>query len=185
MRTTTQREALREERGKGGFRRPRASAEKTRGKPRSEPCGPGRVQRLEPATESDKRGQGTGNLAELNELTKQIIGAAIEVHRHLGPGLLESAYEACLAYELRELGLRFERQKPLPLEYKEINLDHGYRVDLLVEDKVVVEVKVVDRIAPTHEAQVLSYLRFSGCGIGLLLNFNVRLLKDGIRRFRN
>jgi GxxExxY protein len=124
-----------------------------------------------------------GNLAELNKLTQQIIGAAIDVHRHLGPGLLESAYETCLAYELQELGLSFERQRALPLVYKEIRLDQGYRVDLLVERKVVVELKVVDQIAPVHEAQVLSYLRFSGCKIGLLLNFNVKLLKDGIRRF--
>ncbi len=124
-----------------------------------------------------------GNLAELNRLTRQIIGAAIEVHRHLGPGLLESAYETCLAYELQELALSFERQKALPLVYKEIHLDQGYRIDLLVERKVVVEIKVVDRIAPVHEAQVLSYLRFSECKIGLLLNFNVKLLKDGIRRF--
>ena len=119
----------------------------------------------------------------LNQLTREIIGAAIEVHRHLGPGLLESAYETCLAYELTELGLAFERQKALPLIYKDIQLDQGYRIDLLVEEKVVVEVKAIERITPVHEAQVLSYLRFSGCKIGLLLNFNVRLLKDGIRRF--
>jgi len=100
------------------------------------------------------------NLTELNKLTKQIIGAAIEVHRHLGPGLLESTYETCLAYELQQLGLSFERQKALPLVYKEIRLDQG---DLLVERKVVVEIKVVEQIAPVHEAQVLSYLKFSGC----------------------
>ena len=123
------------------------------------------------------------NVAQLNKLTQQIIGAAIEVHRHLGPGLLESAYETCLAYELQELGLSFERQRALPLVYKEMRLDQGYRVDLLVERKAVVELKVVEQIAPVHEAQVLSYLRFSGCKIGLLLNFNVKLLKDGIRRF--
>ena len=123
------------------------------------------------------------NLARLNKLTEQIIGAAIEVHRNLGPGLLESAYETCLSYELQQRNLRFERQKPLPLVYKEIRLDHGYRVDLLVEQEIVVELKVVDRVAPVHEAQVLSYLRFSGCRIGLLLNFNVKLLKDGIHRF--
>jgi GxxExxY protein len=122
------------------------------------------------------------NLAELNELTKQIIGGAIEVHRHLGPGLLESTYETCLAYELQQLGLSFERQKALPLVYKEIRLDQGYRIDLLVEQKVVVEIKVVERIASVHEAQVLSYLKLSGCRIGLLLNFNVKLLKNGIRR---
>ena len=123
------------------------------------------------------------DLVELNLLTKQIIRAAIEVHRHLGPGLLESAYVTCLAYELQQLGLSFERQKALPLIYKEAHLDQGYRIDLLVEQKVIVEIKVVEQIAPVHEAQVLSYLRFSGCKIGLLLNFNVKLLKDGIRRF--
>ena len=123
------------------------------------------------------------DLVELNLLTKQIIGAAIEVHRHLGPGLLESAYETCLAYELQQLGLSFERQKALPLIYKEAHLDQGYRIDLLMEQKVIVEIKVVEQIAPVHGAQVLSYLRFSGCKIGLLLNFNVKLLKDGIRRF--
>ena len=121
--------------------------------------------------------------ADLNELTKQVIGAAIEVHRHLGPGLLESAYETCVAYELKQLGLSFQRQKPLPLYYKEIQLDQGYRIDLLVEEKVVVELKAVERITPVHDAQVLSYLRFSGCEVGLLLNFNVKLLKNGIRRF--
>lgn len=123
------------------------------------------------------------NLAKLNKLTEQIIGAAIEVHRHLGPGLLESAYETCLAYEFQQLGLTFERQKALPLIYKEIHLDQGYRIDLLVERRVIVELKVVEQITPVHEAQVLSYLRFSGCEIGLLLNFNVKLLKHGIRRF--
>ena len=123
------------------------------------------------------------DLEEVNQLTEQIIGAAIEVHRTLGPGLLESAYETCLAYELERLGLNFERQKPLPLVYKEIMLDQGYRVDLLVEGKVVVELKVVDVISPVHEAQVLSYLRFSGSPIGLIINFKVKLLKDGIRRF--
>lgn len=123
------------------------------------------------------------NRAELNALTEKIIGAAIEVHRHLGSGLLESAYEICLAYELEQLGLRVERQKALPLVYKEIHLDQGYRLDLLVEGKVIVELKVVEQIMPVHEAQILSYLKFSGCQIGLLLNFNVKLLKNGIRRF--
>ncbi|MBS1251384.1 MAG: hypothetical protein MAG451_00417 [Anaerolineales bacterium] len=124
-----------------------------------------------------------GSRTELNKLTGQVIGAAIEVHRHLGPGLLESAYEACLAYELRQLGLTVQPQEPLPLVYKEIRLDQGYRIDLLVERKVIVELKVVEQITPVHEAQVLSYLRFSGCKVGLLLNFNVKLLKEGIRRF--
>jgi GxxExxY protein len=120
----------------------------------------------------------------VNELTPEIIGAAIEVHRLLGPGLLESAYETCLAYELKNLGLSVEQQKPLPLVYKEIHLDHGYRIDLLVNNLVIVELKAVEQITPVHEAQILSYLRFSGCKVGLLINFNVKLLKDGgIRRF--
>lgn len=120
----------------------------------------------------------------VNELTSKIIGAAIEVHRLLGPGLLESAYETCLAYELKNLGLSVEQQKPLPLVYKEIHLDHGYRIDLLVNNQVIIELKAVEQITPVHEAQILSYLRFSGCKVGLLINFNVKLLKDGgIRRF--
>jgi GxxExxY protein len=123
------------------------------------------------------------NKTELNSLTEKIIGAAIEVHRHLGPGLLESAYETCLAYELEQLGLKVERQKALPLVYKEIHLDQGYRIDLLVEEQIIVELKVVEQFTPVHEAQVLSYLKFSGCQIGLLINFNVKLLKHGIRRF--
>lgn len=108
-----------------------------------------------------------GNLADLNAPAQQIIGAAIEVHRHLGPGLLESAFETCSAYELDELRLSYGQQKALPLMCKEIRLDQGYRVDLLVERKVVAEVKAIDLIAPVHDVQVLSYLRFSGCKIGL------------------
>lgn len=119
-----------------------------------------------------------------NELTGKIIGAAIEVHRQLGPGLLESAYETCLAYELEQIGLMIERQKPLPIVYKDIHLDHGYRIDLLVNKKVIVELKAVEEITKVHEAQILSYLKFSGCKVGLLLNFNVTMLKNGgIRRF--
>ncbi|MBK7897462.1 MAG: GxxExxY protein [Anaerolineaceae bacterium] len=117
-------------------------------------------------------------------MTSKIIGAAIEVHRQLGPGLLESAYETCLAYELTNLSLSVEQQKPLPIVYKEIHLDHGYRIDLLVNNLVIVELKAIEQITPVHEAQILSYLRFSGCKVGLLINFNVKLLKDGgIRRF--
>jgi GxxExxY protein len=120
----------------------------------------------------------------VDELTSQIIGAAIEVHRQLGPGLLESAYETCLAYELEQRGLQIERQKPLPIIYKEIHLDHGYRIDLLVNQQVIVELKVVEGITAVHEAQILSYLKFSGCPVGLILNFNVAMLKNGgIRRF--
>ena len=120
----------------------------------------------------------------LNTLTGQIIGAAIEVHRHLGPGLLESAYETCLAYELTQRGLHVSRQKALPVVYKQIKLEQGYRIDLLVENLVIVELKVVEALTDAHEAQLLSYLKFSGCPIGLLINFYVRLLKDGIKRYR-
>ena len=120
----------------------------------------------------------------VNELTSQIIGAAIEVHRQLGPGLLESSYETCLAYELEMCGLQVERQMPLPIVYKDIRLDHGYRIDLLVNQQVVIELKVVEEVTAVHEAQMLSYLKFSGCEVGLLLNFNVTMLKNGgIRRF--
>ncbi len=119
---------------------------------------------------------------ELNQITEAIIGAAIEVHRALGPGLLESAYEACLAYELARRGLRVEQQKALPVTYHDVRLDCGYRLDLRVEGIVIVEIKAVDRLAPIHEAQLLSYLRLSGCPLGLLINFNVKLLKDGVRR---
>ena len=121
----------------------------------------------------------------LNRITESIIGAAIEVHRNLGPGLLESAYETCLAFELVECGLKVEQQKPLPVVYREVKLDCGYRLDLLVEEAVIVEVKAVDRLAPIHQAQLLSYLRLSGCKVGLLINFNVKVLKDGIRRVVN
>ena len=119
----------------------------------------------------------------LNDLTQQIIGAAIEVHKHLGPGLLESAYERCLVYELGLLGFKVEEQKPLPIIYKEVTIDQGYRIDLLVEDQVVVELKTVEQLSDLHEAQVLTYLRLSGLKIGLLINFNVKVLRYGIRRF--
>ena len=104
------------------------------------------------------------------------------VHRELGPGLLESTYEACLAYELAKRGLAVEQQKELPVKYRGVKLDCGYRIDLLVEEKVVVELKAVERLQPIHIAQVLSYLKLSRCNVGLLINFNVKLLKDGIRR---
>ncbi|HEV2118339.1 MAG TPA: GxxExxY protein [Terriglobales bacterium] len=122
---------------------------------------------------------------QLDQITRRIIGAAIEVHRALGPGLLESAYEACLAFELAEAKFKVERQKPLPIVYKEVTLDCGYRLDLLVEDRVVVEVKAVDEIAPIHTAQLLSYLRLLNKRVGLLINFHVRVLKDGITRVVN
>jgi GxxExxY protein len=121
----------------------------------------------------------------LNQVTGSIIGAAIEVHRALGPGLLESAYEACLVYELAERGLKVDQQKPLPLVYKEVQLDCGYRLDLLVEDMVIVEIKAVDCLQPIHQAQLLSYLKLSGCEVGLLINFTVKVLKQGICRLIN
>ncbi|RMF91100.1 MAG: GxxExxY protein [Nitrospinota bacterium] len=122
---------------------------------------------------------------QLDRITESIIGAAIAVHRALGPGLLESAYEACLAFELAERGLQVEQQKPLPVVYREVKLDCGYRLDLLVEGMVVVEIKAVERLMPVHQAQLLSYLRLSGCKVGLLINFHTTVLKDGIRRVVN
>jgi len=117
-----------------------------------------------------------------NLLSKRIIGAAIEVHRALGPGLLESAYEACLFYELTQQGIPTRQQVQLPVVYKGVHLDCGYRIDLLVDNSVVVEIKAVDRLEPIHEAQLLTYLRLSGVWLGLLINFNVPVLKNGIRR---
>jgi GxxExxY protein len=118
-----------------------------------------------------------------NEITELIIGCAIEVHKSLGPGLLESAYEECLVYELRILGLNVQRQLPIPIIYKDIKLDCGFKLDLLVENKVIVELKSVEEIHPVHEAQLLTYLRFANKPVGLLINFNVTLLKNGLRRF--
>ncbi len=121
----------------------------------------------------------------LDAISRRIIGAAIEVHRRLDPGLLESAYEACLAYELRQCGLKVEQQRPLPVLYKDVKLDCGYRLDLVVEDSVIVEIKAVERLAPIHDAQLLSYLRMSEMRVGLLINFHVRVLKNGLKRIVN
>ena len=121
----------------------------------------------------------------LNNVTSRIIGAAIDVHRALGPELLESAYEACLAYELIQREMKVEQQKPLPLIYRDVQLDCGYRIDLLVDDAVTLEIKSVDSLAPIHQAQLLSYLKLSGCEVGLLINFNVKVLKQGIVRMVN
>ena len=122
---------------------------------------------------------------QLNAITEQIIGAAMDVHRAIGPGLLESAYEACLAFELRERGHRVEQQKPLPVVYKQVKLDCGYRLDMVVNDLVIVEIKAVERLTSVHEAQLLSYLRLMNCRVGLLLNFHCTMLKHGIRRIVN
>jgi GxxExxY protein len=119
---------------------------------------------------------------ENDPLTEKLIGLAIEIHRQLGPGLLESAYEECLCFELKESGLSFRRQVPLPIVYKSVRLECGYRLDLLVEDSVILELKTVERLLPVHEAQMLTYLRLSGIRTGLLLNFNSAVLKNGLRR---
>jgi GxxExxY protein len=121
----------------------------------------------------------------LDSITRRIIGAAIEVHRRLGPGLLESAYEICLAFELRQMGLNIEEQRPLPVIYRDVKLDCGYRLDLVVEDSIIVEIKAGDQLAPIHDAQLLSYLRLSGKRVGLLTNFHVRVIKNGLKRIVN
>ena len=120
----------------------------------------------------------------LNELTFEINNAAIEVHKTLGPGLLESAYRECLFYELQKSGFNVKKEVPLPLVYEDVKLDHGYRIDLLVEDKIVLELKTVDQLNEVHQAQILTYLKLGEFPIGYLLNFNVKMLKDGIKRYR-
>jgi len=120
-----------------------------------------------------------------NEISKIVIGLAIEVHRHLGPGLLESAYQKCLYYELQKAGLSVEIEKPMPIFYKELKIDHGYRIDMLVEEKVVVELKTVSELLNVHEAQVLTYIKLGNYKLGLLINFNEMLLKNGIHRYVN
>jgi GxxExxY protein len=120
-----------------------------------------------------------------NVLTERIIGAAIEVHRHLGPGLLETAYDECLCYELSQQGIRFQRQVPLPIRYKGVKLDCNYKLDLLVEDIVVVEIKAIETLLPVHSAQLLTYLKSSGKHVGLLINFNVTMLTKGLKRMVN
>ncbi len=121
-------------------------------------------------------------MIDLNEISYKIIGCAYNVHSDLGPGLLESTYETCLEYELISFGYKVERQKPLPVIYKDIKLSAGYRIDLLIEDKVIIEVKSCEAIAPVHEAQLLTYLKLAKVKLGLLINFNVADLKQGINR---
>lgn len=120
-----------------------------------------------------------------DEISKIIIGHAIEVHRNLGPGLLESAYKECLFYELRNDGLYVEKERPMPIVYKDIKLDHGYRIDLIVENKVLIEIKTVEDFTDVHVAQLLTYLKLGNYRLGLLINFHVSLLKHGIRRLIN
>jgi GxxExxY protein len=129
------------------------------------------------STESTEKGIGV-----LHGLTERVIGAAIEVHRVLGPGLLESAYEQCLAHELALTGLRFKRQVELPVQYKGLRLEAGFRADVIVEDALVVEVKAIEVLLPLHIAQVVTYLRMSNCNVGLLINFNAKTIKDGLKR---
>jgi GxxExxY protein len=118
-----------------------------------------------------------------SKLTEMIIGAAINVHRVLGPGLLESAYQECLLFELRSIGLSVTKEIALPIIYRDIKLDHGYRIDLLVENKVVIEIKTVEAFTDVHTAQILTYMKLGNYPIGLLVNFHTKLLKDGIKRF--
>lgn len=120
---------------------------------------------------------------EINNLTHEILDSAYKVHTALGPGLLESAYQACLCYELKKKGFKVESEKPLPLVYEEVKLDCGYRIDLLVENRVVIELKTADRFTDVHQAQILTYMKLSKIKYGLLINFNVKSLKDGIKRF--
>ncbi len=122
---------------------------------------------------------------EINKLSEKIIGAAIEVHRTLGPGLLESAYQECLVFELNSLGLHVEKEKTLPIIYKDIKLDHGYRIDLLVEYQIVIEIKTVEFLTDVHTAQVLTYLKLGNYRLRLLINFHTKLLKNGLKRSIN
>jgi GxxExxY protein len=117
-----------------------------------------------------------------NDISKEIIGCAIEVHKQLGPGLLESAYQECLYYELIRAGLNVQKEVPRPIVYKDIKLDHGYRIDLLVEEKIVVEIKTVESFTDVHLAQILTYMKLGNYKLGLLINFHVTMLKNGIKR---
>lgn len=126
-----------------------------------------------------------GKAGRFWDCSEQVIGACIEVHRHLGPGLLESAYEQCLAVELAGLGLRFDRQRPVPVTYKGVTLDHGYRLDFVVEEGVILELKATDQLLPVHEAQILTYLKLTGLPTGLLVNFGAETLRRGLRRLTN
>jgi len=121
-------------------------------------------------------------LEKIDKLSNKIIGLAIEVHRHLGPGLLESVYQQCLAYELSKNGIDFVMEQPIPIKYKEINIDCGFRADIIVEKGIILELKAVEKRLPIHEAQLMTYLKITGIRLGLIINFNVRLLRQGIKR---
>jgi GxxExxY protein len=131
------------------------------------------------------RGEEKEATMELNDVTQEIIGAAMKVHSKLGPGLLESAYEACLEYELKKRGFKVERQKALPVVYEDVELDCGYRIDLLVGNSVIVELKAIEKLQPIHDAQLLSYLKLADLQVGLLINFHVVHLREGIKRLVN
>jgi GxxExxY protein len=133
-------------------------------------------------TTEEHRGASQSYTGVEHELTSRIIGCAMKVHSRLGPGLLESAYKECLCYELQRSGLRVKKEVPMPLIYDDVKLSVGYRIDILVEEKVVIEVKVVEAFSETHIAQTLTYLKLSGCRVGLLINFHVAHLKNGIKR---
>jgi len=120
-----------------------------------------------------------------NEISKVVFDASLKIHKVLGPGLLESAYEACLFYELKKTGLKIERQKTLPLIYEDVKLDAGYRIDIIIEDKFIIEIKAVEALNDVHLAQLLTYLKLSECKLGMLINFNVSLIKNGIKRVIN
>ena len=132
---------------------------------------------------SPQRAQSATEGVGINQVTRAIIGAAMKVHSALGPGLLESAYEACLVHELRKAGFKVAQQAELPVVYDSVRIDLGYRIDLIVNDCVIVELKCVEKVAPVHEAQIISYMKLSEKNVGLLINFHVRHLKDGIKRF--
>lgn len=120
---------------------------------------------------------------KFDELSKKVIGCAIEVHKQLGPGLLENTYKQCLAFELSQIGINFQLEAELPVVYKNVKINCGYRIDVLVENQIIIELKSVDSLKPVHEAQILTYMKLSNINIGLLINFNEKLLKSGIKRF--
>jgi len=122
-------------------------------------------------------------MIKFDDLSNKVIGLALDVHRELGPGLLESTYQQCLAYELSKANIKFEIEKEIPVKYKDVKLDCGYRIDLLVENKLILELKSVEKLLPIHEAQILTYMKLAKIKTGLLINFNVQMLKNGIKRF--
>jgi GxxExxY protein len=138
----------------------------------------------EPTEETELTESGPGSSLPIDDLPGRVIGAAIEVHRRLGPGMLESTYELCLCHEFELAGIRFENQKVVPLRYKGLTIPTAYRIDILIENTLVLELKSVEKLLEVHKAQVLSYMRLSGYPLGLLINFHVPLLKDGVRRFK-